>query len=238
MAKDKRRITQNRAKKKARDEARKKRKKQQDARGGSGRFAHMGCARGELERSPIHAAYVGGSILTQGIGHAIIARELPDGRIAAGVFLVDVYCLGVKNAFLMVQSPFEFAAVIETRFDVNDLKPASPAYARKLVDDSIAYARDLGFEPHRDFRDASVVLGDIDPAECSERFTFGHDGKPLYISGPHDSESMIRRVTAQLRNRCGPDGAHYLVGMTDPSIADSLGLDGRIVREDGEEVGD
>jgi hypothetical protein len=234
MAKDKRRMAQNRARKKAREAARKKRRHQQS--GGGGRFAHMGCTRGELERSPVHAAYVGDSVSTQGIGHAIIARKLPDGRIAAGVFLVDIYCLGVKNAFLMVQSPFEFEDTIETRFEENDLKSVKPAYARKLIDDSIAYARDLGFKPHPDFRDASVVLGDIDPGECSETFTFGHKGKPFYISGPNHSEATARRIVAHLRNRCGPDGFHYMVGIGDPDVADSFGPDAHVIGEDGAKI--
>ena len=233
MAKDKRRMAQNRARKKAREAARKKRAKQQS---GGGRFAHMGCTRGELERSPVHAAYVGDSVFTQGIGHAIIARRLPDGRIAAGVFLVDIYCLGVKNAFLMVQSSFEFEDTIATRFDANDLKPVEPAYARKLIDDSIAYARDLGFEPHPDFRDASVVLGDIDPGACREEFTFGHEGKPFYVSGPHHSESTARRIVAHLKNRCGPDGFHYLVGVGNPHEAGSFGPDAHVIGEDGEDI--
>jgi len=234
MAKDKRRIAQNRAKKKARAVTKKKRKMQQA--GGGGRFAYMGCTRSELERAPIHAAYAEDSVFSQGIGHAIIARELPDGRIAAGLFLMDAYCLGVKNAFLMVQSPLEFDETIATRFDSNDLKAVAPAYARKLIDDAIAYARDLGFEPHPDFRDASVVLGDIDPTECSETFTFGKDGKPFYISGPNHSEATARRIVEHLRKRCGPDGAHYLVGLNDPAMPDSLELDGRLIDEDEEAI--
>ncbi len=92
----------------------------------------------------------------------LIARAIPDGRIVSGIFLVDTYCLGVKNAFMMVQSPIDFENILDKHFSGDDLKPATPACARKLIDDAIAYARDLGFEPHRDFRDASVVLGDID----------------------------------------------------------------------------
>lgn len=234
MAKDKRRMAQNRAKKKAREAARKKRKHQQS--GGGGRFAHMGCTRGELERSPVYAAFVGDTVFSQGIGQAIIARKLPDGRMAAGVFLVDVYCLGIKDAFLMVQSPSEFRDTIETQFRADDLKSVTPAYARKLIDDSIAYARDLGFEPHPDFRDACVVLGDIDAKECSEAFTFGHEGKPFYVSGPNHSAATARRIVAHLKNRCGPDGFHFMVGVGDPGAAEALGLDGRMIDADGEEI--
>ncbi len=231
MAKDKRRMAQNRASKRARRNRAKKRQAP------GGRIAAMGCTRGEIGRSPVHAAYISDTFASQGIGHVIIARAIPDGRIVSGIFLLDTYCLGVKNAFMMVQSPSEFEKVLDKQFSVNDLKPATPACARKLIDGAIAYARDLGFEPHRDFRDASVVLGDIDPAECDRTFTFGKDGKPLYIAGPHDSELMIHRVMAQLRNRCGTDGSHFMIPVKDPSEAESSGLDDSIVDEDDEEIG-
>lgn len=225
MAKDKRRMAQNRATKRKHRERSKKRQAP------GGRMAAMGCTRGDVGRSPVHAAYIADCVSTQGIGQVIIAREIPDGRIVSGVFLVDAYCLGVKNAFMMLQSPAEFKNVIEHRFDINDLKPATAACARKLIDHAIAYARDLGFEPHRDFRDASVVLGGIDPAECDREFTFGKDGKPFYIAGPQDSEIMIRRVTTQLRNRCGLDGSHFLIPLNHPSEADDPGLEGTIIDE-------
>ncbi len=216
MAKDQRRVALNQAKKKERQAARKKQSKKQSAAGV--RFVQMGCTRRELEHSPIHAVYVGDSVFTLGIGHAIIARKLPDGQIAAGVFLVDVYCLGIKNAFFMVQSEYVFDDAIRTKFSTNELKSVPPAYARKLIEDSIAYARDLGFEPHPDFRDASVVLGDIDPAACTEMFTFGREGKPFYVSGPNHSEFTARRIITHLANRFGPDGFHYLVGIGDQGM--------------------
>ncbi len=208
MAKDKRRMAQNRAKKKARKEAQKNHRQQHG--GGSGRFAHMGCTRAELERSPVHAAYAGEAIFSRGIGHVIIARILPDGRIAASLFLIDAYCLGVKDAFITVKSPLVFNAMIERSPASSRLEEVTAPYARKLIEDAIAYARDLGFEPHRDFREAAVILGDIDSGECSETFTFGHEGKPLYISGPYDSESFAKRIVRQLTRDGGP-GGEYIV---------------------------
>jgi hypothetical protein len=34
-----------------------------------------------------------------GIGTVVIVRYKSGGRVEAGVFLLDVFCLGVKNAF-------------------------------------------------------------------------------------------------------------------------------------------
>src|SRR5436853_559653 len=54
---------------------------------------------------------------------------------------------------------------------------------RQIVYGAIGYARELGFEPHPDFGRAAGYLGAWDE-ECE--LTFGRDGKPMYISGPHD----------------------------------------------------
>ena len=48
---------------------------------------------------PIVRALLGGEIWNEGIGHALVARREPSGGLVYAVFLVDVFCLGVKNAF-------------------------------------------------------------------------------------------------------------------------------------------
>jgi hypothetical protein len=88
-----------------------------------------------------------------------------------------------------------------------------PAYARKLVEDAVVYARDLGFEPHEDYRVARKVLQDIDATVCKEQFTFGKDGKPFFMSGPNDSQQRSRQIMETLERRCGPDGYHYMIGL-------------------------
>jgi hypothetical protein len=130
-----------------------------------------------------------------GIGQVLICRHKSSGETEAGVFLVDVYCLGVKNG---IYTRFPTAKLDEM---VQKIFPAdggavslSPACARKLVEDSIAYARNLGLEPHPDYKHAARVLGGIDARECETVFTFGHEGKPLYIQGPNDSPAIAERV--------------------------------------------
>ncbi len=127
------------------------------------------------------------TIFQQGIGHVAISRRTPDGMVAVGAFLLDRYCLGVKDAYFAVLTRLDYEFRFKEHLSAQKMQAVSPAYARKLVEEAIAYARGLGFEPHEDYDDAAAVLGDIDAAECPETFTFGQDGKPLYISGPHDS---------------------------------------------------
>ena len=77
---------------------------------------------------------------------------------------------------------------------------------RQVVYGAIGYARELGFEPQADFERAAGYLGAWD-GECE--LTFGRDGKPMYISGPHDDGERIIR---KLRRALG-DGNYDFVHM-------------------------
>ncbi len=57
------------------------------------------------EKWPIVQSLVGASLWDEGLGYLVIARQEPDGGISYAVFLVDVYCLGVKNAFWRAAAP-------------------------------------------------------------------------------------------------------------------------------------
>jgi hypothetical protein len=80
-----------------------------------------------------------------------------------------------------------------------------------LVEESIAYARSLGLEPHADYRLAQRVFGGINPEECDQPFTFGDQGKPLFIQSPNDSPEFVAHVMAQLERRCGQGNFHYIL---------------------------
>ncbi|MBS1787828.1 MAG: hypothetical protein JST85_08905 [Acidobacteria bacterium] len=152
-------------------------------------------------------------IFNAGIGQVIVGRATGKGLVAAGIFLVDIFCLGVKNAFPMLQPRAMYENAI-AQMDLNSpLVQIEPACAKKLIEGAIVYARDLGFEPHEDYRAARKVLQDIDAALCQEQFTFGKDGKPFFMSGPNDSPQRSRQIIETLERRCGAGGYHYLVGL-------------------------
>jgi hypothetical protein len=86
------------------------------------------------------------------------------------------------------------------------LSDVDPAYARKLLRDTVAYARSLGLEPHPDFAGVEPVFGEISAEACDVSFEFGLDGKPFYIPGPHESAKQIDRRLRHLQERLGDDG--------------------------------
>ena len=161
--------------------------------------------------SPIHEALVPAKLFEVGVGNLVFSRLLPDGRIAMGAFLLDVYCLGVKNAFVAIVDKVEYAMRRSSWSAAEDLQPMDPACFRKLVDGGVAYAQDLGFDPHADYAMASQIFGDVRVADCSTRFQYGRDGKPFYIAGPHETHTQVGDIIEHLERRMGPGNYDYLV---------------------------
>ncbi len=149
-----------------------------------------------------------------GIGTVALARGSLSGEVTVAIFLIDIYCLGVKDAGLLRMPGHQFPEYIGS-LDMNeDREVCEPDCARKLVLDSITYASNLGFTPHKDYRQATLLFGDVDAASCNREFVFGYNGKPKYISGPHDDPAMIQRVITTLERTCGSGNYEVVLGMS------------------------
>jgi hypothetical protein len=82
----------------------------------------------------------------------------------------------------------------------------------------VQYALDLGLPPHPDYRVAKLIFGSIPAEACTSRFVFGENGKPTFVAGPYDDPARCQQVLRALKERCGPDGYHFMVP------ADVLGI--------------
>lgn len=148
----------------------------------------------------------------QGIGQVLVSRQLPGGQVAFGTFLVDRYCMGVKNAFAAVVPQSRYQEKMYDRLaSGNTPVPLEPASARKLVEGAVQYALDLGISPYPDYRVAKLIFGDIEANASAEDFEFGKDGKPFFFAGPDDGPARCRQILRTLEDHCGPDGFHFIV---------------------------
>lgn len=170
----------------------------------------------------LHACHTA-SLWDEGIGHAVLSRELRDGSIAFASFLVDAKCLGVKDAFGNIVSRALYEdRIVKGLFGNFGVVHRSAEYIRKLIEDAVSYAAGLGISPHPDYRKASAIFGDVEASDCHESFEFGKDGKPFYVAGPRDSLQRSKAIISVLRNRLGEDGFHYIVPITSRSNMDDF----------------
>ncbi len=157
-----------------------------------------------------YEAHIDKSWKEHGFAQVLVARIRDGGDTDFGVFLVDTWCLGVKDAFGESGVPVAvWRELVEERLPEAGREMIHPACARKLIEGAIAYAETLGFAPHRDYRKARRVLGGIEAAMCPTAFAYGRAGRPCFVPGPDDSEERIDRVLAILEARVGPEGFDY-----------------------------
>ena len=162
--------------------------------------------------APILHCFATDDIWTHGIGQVLVSRSLPGDCVAASVFLVDVYCLGVKDATFDVGArghyDLEVYGWLRSAYSLTKLKPAC---TRKLVEGAVSFAADLGLPAHPDYGKAKLIFGDIDPGACEQEFAYGRDGKPFFVAGPYDTAARCKRIVDALTKRCGPNGFHLIV---------------------------
>ena len=165
------------------------------------------------ERWPIVDCLVPDDLWTAGIGMLVISREMPDGQIVFANLLVDVFCLGIKNALWHICPRERYLEQVERIEERGKLTRVSPEDFVKLIRDAAAYAQSLGFPPHADFRHARLLLEGIDASRCPDQFTFGSKGKPLYVSGPYDSPEKSRMISRRITEM----GGHFILGVNPDS---------------------
>lgn len=123
-------------------------------------------------------------------------------------FLLDVWCLGVKNTLApeaMNESRLTgHRGLYFGAFEGHVQVPAD--LVRALVFGAADYARGFGFAPEgevaEEFAEAAVLLGE--PAGPSP-IGFGREGKPFFVNGPYDDPEAVLRT---LRRAVGDDGFH------------------------------
>lgn len=160
-------------------------------------------------KAPVYECVVPDSTFEIGIGNLLFSRSLGGGRLAVSTFLVDAYCLGIKNALYSINSEVQYAHYLSEMGSDATLRRIDPCCFRKLIEGAITYARDLGFEPHHDYARVSRIFGDVDGAECAETFQYGEQGKPHYIRGPNENQADVRRIIERLRHRVGDGNFNF-----------------------------
>jgi hypothetical protein len=166
-----------------------------------------------LASAPLYSCLMQEGLFERGNGMLILSRRAGPGSLTMAAFLVDVWCLGVKDVIFRQIGVSEMEDFIATVEEMAPVVPVDPSYARKLLRDVVAWARALGFAPHADYAAAELLFGDS-AAEASDAvFSFGHEGKPLYVPGPGDTPAQIRQRLEHLRRRLGEDGFDFAAVM-------------------------
>lgn len=152
---------------------------------------------------PIQHCFLTESIFDDGMGTLVLARGANPHRLELASFLLDVFCLGVKDVMFESIEGGVFEMYMDATDAVSPVVAVEPGYARKLLRDLVAWSQSIGFAPHRDFAAVERIFGDVSADASDAVFRFGCDGRPLYIPGPTESAALARRRTEHLRRVLG-----------------------------------
>jgi hypothetical protein len=162
-----------------------------------------------MARAPIHCCLLPDDLFETGTGMLLLARGTPSTGLVLASFLLDVFCLGVKDVLLRPIEASDLEEVIAALEGEAEVVETDPAYARKLLRDLVEYARRLGLEPPREYRTAERLFGDVSADGSDVRFEFGCDGRPLYIPGSRETPAQVRQRLEKLRRTVGEDGFDF-----------------------------
>lgn len=167
-------------------------------------FVNTVCAKSLLEgkgNQPQEDEGVGG------LGLVSVARSPGANRFEVCNYLVDYWCLGVKD----ILGPRKLGSSKYPQFIQNSYSRFPDGYqeitleqAQAIVLGGVDYAAKLGFSPHKDFEQSRPLLGEW---SGQPQLEFGRNGKPFYISGPYDSEM---RIIETLRRNVGEGNFDYI----------------------------
>ncbi|MCY7390793.1 MAG: DNA-binding response regulator [Leptolyngbyaceae cyanobacterium CAN_BIN12] len=148
-----------------------------------------------------------------GLAVIILSRKAGFNRLEVCTYLVDLWCLGVKDASgprMMNPSTYKDFVEFAYRHFLAGAEDIPLELAQAIVFGGVEYAKTLGFQPHADFEQARSQLGKpVEAWSGTPVLTFGRSGKPCYINGPYDDPIKTLQT---LRETVGEGNFDFILG--------------------------
>ncbi|MFH1160254.1 MAG: hypothetical protein V1733_04825 [bacterium] len=163
---------------------------------------------------PIGTCYINDNWKESGYATILVTRIHINGNVTHGAYMVDLYCLGVKDSFWKFnEHPKDFHEFLDKQQRENDygirMRKVDYPLVHNIIYGAIAFAEESGFHPHKSFDlPKNILEEDTDRIKLID-LTFGYKGKPLYISSP-ENPSEKNRVLPHLEKRLGHGNFHFI----------------------------
>jgi hypothetical protein len=158
---------------------------------------------------PIMGCWVMKGWQNSGLTPVIVARQQSPDKVIFGSFLVDLYCLGVKDVYSNGDFLLKRFQGNLPKMCMGEPELCDVGFAHELIYGAIDYARRYGFEPHPDFKPSSQILDPPGTHPLKKKINFGRDGKPFFVAGPHDN---VKAIIAKLNQTAGEGNYNYMIG--------------------------
>lgn len=148
-----------------------------------------------------------------GLAEIIVARQ-EGKRLSVGTYLVDYWCMGVKNVMpprLMGSAEYELMKKMVVETFSQPFEEISLEQAQAVIYGALDYAQSLGIAASPYFNSkAQAHLGGRPDSLLP--IQFGKNGRPYFISGPNDK---VDQILATLDANVGQGNYDYLALLDD-----------------------
>ena len=140
---------------------------------------------------PIYKCYISPDWREAGEAHVIVSRINQRGDIVAASYLVDLFCLGVKQTYWNIVDEKDLQQFVG---DSDQFVEISYPEVHNLILGAIEFAEEAGIEPAADFALTQYVLSeDTDDIELIE-YEYGYQGKHHLVIGEDGAERKFLSV--------------------------------------------
>jgi len=145
--------------------------------------------------------------------HIIVSRKHVNGNISFCFYLVDLFCLGVKDTFFHFNTDeTDLMDRISNENAEVEFNEISYTLAHNIIFSAIEFAEEYGFQAHKDFaRTTKYFLEEDDDKVEYIDIECGKDGKPMYIDDGED-ETTAKKIVKQLEKTAGKGNYEYIQG--------------------------
>ena len=188
--------------------AREKRKQRKNSQNRNGQLSPETYIRKKARNLPIKQCYIGSGWDETGMTNVFVARAHKNENVTVGVYLVDLYCLGIKDAFYYFNIP-EYK--LQEMISQSNMVKCDYDLVHNIVYGAKQYEEKLGFEPHKNWGIAQYILEPENENSLERDIEFGLDGEPHFMAGPNDDDHFINRVIRTLEKNVGTGNFHFTI---------------------------
>lgn len=148
-----------------------------------------------------------------GKSHVIVSRKHVNENISFCFYLVDLFCLGVKDTFFHFNTAeSDLMDRIQEENDEVQFKEIPYTLAHNIIFSAVEFAEEYGFQPHKDFiRTTKFFLEEDDDEIEFMDIECGKNGKPFYIRSESEDDASAQRIINQLKRTAGEGNYEFIL---------------------------
>ena len=131
---------------------------------------------------PLEVCYISKDIEEVGEGTVIVVRRHPNDKFTLATYLLDIFCLGVKDTFYRLRlDEFEYEEFFD-KYTSMEVKEITYNEAHNWIYGAIAFAEEAGIAPHKDFNVTQYMLEEDTEDIPLIEYNYGKDGKHFLVA--------------------------------------------------------